>query len=130
MGSVAAVDYNLTSKSIAPSGPHDVVQSDLSTIFVNTNIALFWLKVGSAARSVAKTTIFGPVDFYGSTQSSVADIGFIQYTAGLAADSRNLQTGLGDNFWGDPVALVIPPTALRIGSGTIRVGSGKLRIGP
>jgi hypothetical protein len=81
-------DYNLAPTALTFAGPHDVVTSYFG--FVNPPNGLYWLEGDSPARGKAFTEAYGPVDFFGDAQSSVADIGAFQYSATLTRDPRVL----------------------------------------
>jgi hypothetical protein len=118
-------DYNMstvtfTNDSLVRVGPHDVVTNYLG--FVNTNSGKFWLKSDSPARGTAKTTVYGPVNFFGNAQSSVSDIGAFQYSSVYAADTRTLDPSgdTGANYW---LILGTPPIPGNIfTTGTVRFG--------
>lgn len=92
-------DYNLSTVSLSPfNGPHDVVSSTPN--FVNPANGLYWLTSGSPARNRALSTLCGPVDFFGNAQSSVRDIGAVQYNATSAGDTRDLDPSPADpDYW-------------------------------
>lgn len=92
-------NYNVSSVTITPTGANDVT-STMAAEFVSTNTGLFWLKSGALARNAAKTTVAAPVDWFGNAQSSVTDIGSVQYSAALAADTRTLDpSGTTPDYW-------------------------------
>jgi hypothetical protein len=97
-------DYNLSTASLSHAGPHDVVS--LAANFVNANCGLFWLLSTAPARNAALSSCCGPVDFFGNAQSSVPDIGFVQYQANLAADTRTLDpsSSNGADYWTPPAS--------------------------
>jgi Right handed beta helix region len=78
---------------------YNILSSQAS--FVNTNTGLFWIKVTSNAKGAALSTIYGAVDFFGNTQSSVADIGAFQYSSYQEADTRTLDPSgsTGADYW-------------------------------
>lgn len=96
-GAVIRADYNLSASSLAPNnGPHDVVSTTQD--FVKTNTGLYWLNVGSPARSAA----LGLTMTNWFNASAVrTDIGAVDYTAGLASDSRVLDPSPagGADYW-------------------------------
>lgn len=65
----------------------------------------YWLAAGSPARGAALAGVAGPVDWFGNAQSTVTDLGAVQYSAALALDGRVLEpTPLaGADYWGEPV---------------------------
>lgn len=70
------------------------------TEFASAGTGLFWLASGSTARNAAVSSVCGPVNFFGSAQASVADLGAFQYSAAYAADARTLDpSGAGANYW-------------------------------
>jgi hypothetical protein len=81
-------DYNLAPSALSFPGAHDVVTSNPG--FVNAATGLYWLRSDSAARVKALSTVYGPVDFFGKSQSAANDIGAFQYNAAYASDSRGL----------------------------------------
>jgi hypothetical protein len=91
-GGTIIADYNLSTNTLVESGvsagSHNIVTR--SAGFVSPSRGLYWLASGNAARGSAQSNVCGPVDFFGNSQSSVADIGFNQYSAPQAADSRTL----------------------------------------
>lgn len=90
-------DYNMSTVTITPSGSHDVITNAIT--YINTNNALFWITSTNAGRAKALSSIYGTNDFFGNSQSSVSDIGFVQYSAALAADTRNLATTNFPDYW-------------------------------
>jgi hypothetical protein len=105
-------NYNLSNQSLG-GGDHDVNATyNGATWFANTNNSLYWILSGSPAKAVALSTVYGPVDFFGTSRSSVADIGFNQYSNTYAADTRNL-TGAAANFW---LGLTVNTNTVRIGN--------------
>jgi hypothetical protein len=91
--------YNLSANSFEVAGLNNVVSSTAN--FVSTGTGRYWLVSTSPARGAALSTVYGPVDFFGNTQSSVSDIGFQQYSTTWAADVRTLDpsTSAGANYW-------------------------------
>jgi len=107
-------DYDLGPHSFTyGSGPHDVISgSAISTWFVSTNTGLYWLSSGSPARNIALAGVFSPVNFFGNIQTSVSDVGFIQYSSTLTGDSRVLDPSpsTGADYWANVNVPPIPPT--------------------
>ena len=88
-----------------------------SSNFVNPAKGLFWLTSGSSARGAAKTSICGPADFFGTTQSSVSDIGAFQYNGAYTTDSRVLGPSVAyPDYWLSLTATINPepPQNLRV----------------
>jgi hypothetical protein len=94
-------NYNLSTQTINPNGANDVHPATVAAIgFVSTNQGLLWLTASSPARNVAHSSPAGPVDWFGNTQSSVTDIGAVQYSAALAADVRTLDPSPANpDYW-------------------------------
>lgn len=68
--------------------------------WVSSGTGKYWLTSGASARGAADSTSYGPVNFFGAAQSSVSDVGFIQYTAALAADTRTLDPNTTNpDYW-------------------------------
>lgn len=101
-----AGDYNIVSSTgtLGFSQAHGIVSS--APGFVNTNNGLFWLASGSVAQNAALNTIFSPIDFFGNSRSSISDIGFFQYGAAYASDTRNLSTSPAD-YWVQLMDIII-----------------------
>ena len=83
---------------------------------MNTNAGLYWLKSDSPARGAALAGICGPTNFFGVAQSSVSDVGFVQYNAAYTNDSRTLDPSpaAGADYWLDLNTTNPPPTSLKI----------------
>lgn len=122
-------DYNLHPQAMAlANGPNDVISTSAANL-LSPSTGLYWLSVFAPARGKALTTVFGPVDFFGNSQSSVTDIGFNQYSTAYAADTRTLDPSpsSGADYW---ATLLPPPTGgaiiiLRVGTakvGTLHIG--------
>lgn len=92
-------DYNLAPQALYTAGAHDVISSNYA--FVNPVNGLYWLSSTSAARCRTLPGVFGPVDFFGNTQSGVCDIGAFQYQAPFTADTRVLDPSsvCGADYW-------------------------------
>jgi hypothetical protein len=100
-------DYNLS--SVRLSGPHDITTS--APGFVNSNNGLYWIATNSTAYHMAKSTAYGPVDFFGNTQSSVADIGAFQFQPAYTSDSRVLDpSGSNPDYWANQTGTTKPQT--------------------
>lgn len=109
-------DYNVVTNAFAGGGALDgghnvVVPPNIAPLFVNTNTGLYWLSVGSSARNAANTTFCGPLDFFGSPQASVTDVGAFQFGAARAADSRTLDPSPvgGADYWANAILPGLPP---------------------
>lgn len=112
--------YNLlNSQSVHAAS--DVISS--SPGFVNTAKALYWITLGSAAHS-AGVNKPPPVDFWGNPQSSITDIGMVQYSATYAGDTRNLEA-IGSDFWAQ-LTSVAPAITLDITNQTVYAGANVL----
>lgn len=72
-----------------------------NTNFINAPNGLWWLSTSSAARGIANQNSIPPIDFFGTNQSSVVDVGAFQYSTLLAVDSRDLDVtpAEGANYW-------------------------------
>jgi hypothetical protein len=97
------MDYNLFTNWI-PSGTgitaggHNVLASGHGLLSPNTG--LYWPTISSAVGGAAASLVYGPVDFWGSSQSGVSDIGAFQYTAANAADTRTLDPSSSNpDYW-------------------------------
>lgn len=92
-------DYNLSTIALDSPGANDVVGTPT---YVNSGIGLYWPAAGSAGLGVAASGVTGPVDFYGLSRASVADIGAFQYASTNAADTRTLSPSpaVGADYWG------------------------------
>ena len=90
-------DYNLVSAVVTgePRGGNDVTGT---ATFDSTAAGRYWLASASAGRNAAAPAICHPVDFWGRSQSTVADIGAFQYEASLEADSRD-HTDTQRDYW-------------------------------
>jgi hypothetical protein len=131
-GATVAGDYNLATATLSTAGAHDTVTSYVG--FVNTNAGLYWLKIDSPARGKALAGICGPTNLFGAAQSSVSDVGFVQYSTNLTADNRTLDPSpiAGADYWtmptNVPAAIITPPTSKTVLVGTTAtfttVGSG------
>jgi len=98
-------DYDLVSKEgVTAYGTHTVTNANLTTGFVSTNIGLYWLNAGATARGMA-VPITLAVDFFGNASPTITDVGAVQYTSALAADTRTLDPSgsTGGDYWGTPV---------------------------
>jgi len=120
-------DYNLSPTTLSGHGPHDAVTNYYG--FVNPSKGLYWLKADSPARGKALAGAGGPVNFFGSAQGSVTDIGAFQYKAAYASDSRFLDPSpVNPDYWanlagtnGGSAAITVTPASQSFGS--IAVGS-------
>jgi parallel beta-helix repeat protein len=94
-------DYNIATNHIAfdNSGTHNKTNTVSEIGFVDTAKGLYWLKSDSAARTNALSSVYGTNDFFGSQQSAIEDIGFVQYRSDLATDSRDFETSDSPDFW-------------------------------
>ncbi len=92
-------DYNLAPRALSAAGPHDVITSAYG--FVNPANGLYWLTSTSAARCRALPGVFGPVDFFGTPQTNVCDVGAFQYQPAYASDTRVLDPSsyCGADYW-------------------------------
>jgi hypothetical protein len=97
-------DYNLVNAPESPAGPHDVVRTDPG--FAHTSLGLYWLSATSPAQGMANPAEVPSVDFFGNAPPASTDIGAVQYTAALAADTRILDPspGGGADYWGQVTA--------------------------
>lgn len=100
-------DYTVSPFIILAHGPHDLTSTNYG--FVNTAKGLYWLSNASGARGRALSGVFGPVDFFGATQSSVADCGAFQYQPVYSADGRTLDPSPsgGADYWA-PINFIFP----------------------
>jgi hypothetical protein len=97
-GAAIRADYNAISTSERRRGPHDVMIDQPG--FLNPSAGLFWLQANSRARGVAAQGIVPPVDFFGSPQNRVLDVGAFQYRGHLARDSRILDPSPANpDYW-------------------------------
>jgi hypothetical protein len=99
-------------------------------IWVSTNTGLYWLAADSPARGAALASAYGAVDFFGTAQTSVADIGAFQYSTNYAADTRTLDPSPagGADYWtnltsgGGSTA----PTSLKVIGGRATFGRAQM----
>ena len=112
-GATVWADYNAGTKLMDVTGDHDVITDDLG--FVSTNTGCYWLASDSPLRGAALSSVYGPVNFFGTNQTSVTDIGAFQYSVVQAEDTRTLDPSptAGANYW-KPVSnsLTVNPTTL------------------
>jgi hypothetical protein len=97
-GAAIRADYNAISTSGRRQGAHDVMIDQPG--FLNASGGLFWLQANSPARGVAAAGIVPPVDFFGTTQNRVLDVGAFQYRGHLTRDSRVLDPSPANpDYW-------------------------------
>lgn len=83
-------DYNSGNIAISPAGPHDIIRNVAKTeFFVDPTKGLYWLALGSPARSKAALLSL-PFDFFGNAGFVATDIGAFQFNPILALDVRTL----------------------------------------
>lgn len=93
-------NYNMSRQSLGTwAGANDVITNYIG--WVNTNIGLYWLKSDSPARNTALNTVYGPIDFFGNSQSSIGDIGAFKYNSIYSSDTRTLDPSpsIGADYW-------------------------------
>ena len=99
--SVLLSDYNLGTSTIHGDA-HEVISTWSGLGFVNPSNGLYWLTSGSSAMGKAFAGLYGPVDFFGNSQSSITAIGAFQYSAALAGDTRVLDPSPNADYWSMP----------------------------
>jgi hypothetical protein len=112
--------YNLSANSFEVAGMNNVVSSTAN--FVSTGTGRYWLVSGSPSRSTALSTVLGPIDFWGNSQSSITDIGAVQYSVAQADDTRTLDPSPsgGADYWNQLV--VSNPSGNIFTVGTLTIG--------
>lgn len=107
-GATFRCDYNLSASALAFTGPHDIVSRTAN--FVNTARGLYWLASTSPCRNVAQALKL-PVDFFGTANVTVTDVGAFQFNTSYAADTRLLDpTSTTEDYW-QVLGTVTPPAA-------------------
>jgi hypothetical protein len=92
-------DVSLGTAGVARLGSN--LGTSSSTNFVDVTKGLWWLSSNSAARNIANLNSIPPIDFFGTNQTSITDVGAFQYSAAQAADTRTLapSPAAGANYW-------------------------------
>lgn len=100
---VVSADYNFGTVAINPAGAHNLITNvAASAIFVNPAQGLYWLATTSPPRKAAASQPL-PVDFFGNTQATSADLGAVQYNAALLGDTRVLDpASVTPDYWSLP----------------------------
>lgn len=110
IGTNVHMGYNLRTSSLGVGlGTGDVVTNDFK--FDSSSSHRYWLASDSPARGAALSTKYPPVDFWGSVQTSVKDVGAFQFEDRLwIDDSRNYVDVARDPWTREPVAFTIVPS--------------------
>lgn len=113
--------YNMSTQTIYSGDVNDVITTLVGIGFVNSSKGLYWILSGSQGRGNAKSNIIPPVNFFGSLQSTMSDIGPVQYDFRriLATVTLDPSSSTGANYWitNDP-AITGQPSSQSVASGS------------